>query len=257
MIDSDENSDLEEDQIGLTPRFEDAEALQSRMFDTICRDLLSEDEQVRFNAINLIEYFECDPRLAQFILMLFEREDIQLTRAGVQALGAWRHSDGVPLLINFLTNANNANRLPELEEEIILSLGRIGGSDALEFLENYTLQRFADHKNDEDCLGMAGIEGIASIAAKGHDRAVQFLMRGCKQSSWNMRESCADSFGVLFSGKEKISKNVYDLLMQLTKDENKNVRIAAYLSLDAIVGLDEQNKKILAEARHKQIFGEK
>ena len=49
---------------------------------------------------------------------------------------------------------------------------------------------------------------------------------------------------------------MYDLLVQLTKDKNTNVQIAAYMSLDEIVGLDEANKKILADARNKQVFGQ-
>jgi len=256
MIENEENAGLgEEDTANITPYSEDADELKARMFATICRDLLSEDEKVRFNAINLIEYFECDPRLAEYIVALFEQPQITFIRAGIQALGAWKHSDGVSLLINFLTNANHASKLPELEEDIILSLGLIGGDDALEFLENYTLQRYDHRPNEEDALGMAGVEGIARIAGCGHDRALKFLVKGCSHAAWNMRESCADCIGVLYGGKEEIPKYAYDLLIEMTKDGNKNVRIAAYMSLDAIVGLDENNKKILAEARHKQIFG--
>jgi HEAT repeat protein len=242
-------------------RSDDAEALDSEqlresVLADIAKDILSEDVEKRHRALSLIENFECDPRLADLFTTLLNSTDADHIRTAVTGLGIWKHSDGVALLINFLTSAKNKDMITEpLEEEIIISIGMIGGTDALEFLENYAKQRFDFHVPDADNLGMAAIEGITQIAAKGHTRALNFLMQGCGHPSWNMRESCADSFSVLFKGKEKMPKPVYDLLMRLSQDENRNVRIAAYLSLDEIVGLDEANKKILAEARHQQIFG--
>jgi HEAT repeat protein len=243
--------------------FEDSDEIESEdedfkriLLEKIAKDILSEDEEKRYEALSLIERFECDPRLADFFTLLLKDSDPGHVRTAVMALGIWRHSDGVAMLINFLTDAKNKDLIsPSLEEEIILSIGTIGGVDALEFLENYAKQRFDFHISDEDNLGMAAIEGIAQIAGKGHSSALRFLMDGCEHASWNMREACADSFSVLFKGKEKIPKRVYELLTELSHDENKDVRIAAYMSLDEIVGLDEANKKILADARHKQIFG--
>lgn len=235
---------------------DDSEDFRKDLLGKIAKDILSEDVEKRYQALSLIEQFECDPQLADFFSVLLSDSDADHVRTAVIGLGIWRHSDGVEMLINFLTDARNKDVLTgQLEEEIILSIGAIGGLDALEFLENYAKQRFDFHTSEEDSLGMAAIEGITRMAGKGHASAVHFLVTGCDHPSWNMRETCADSFSVLFKGKEEIPKRVYDALMKCTGDENKDVRIAAYLSLDEIIGLDEPNKKLLADARYKQVFG--
>ncbi len=234
----------------------DSEDFRKDLLGKIAKDILSEDVEKRFQALSLIEQFECEPQLADFFSVLLSDPDPDHIRTGVIGMGIWRHSDGVAMLINFLTDAHNKDVLTgPLEEEIILSIGSIGGLDALEFLENYAKQRFDFHTSEEDSLGMAAIEGITRMAGNGHSGAVSFLISGCGHPAWNMRETCADSFSVLFKGKEEIPKRVYDALMKCSRDENKNVRIAAFLSLDEIVGLDEPNKKLLADARHKQVFG--
>lgn len=236
---------------------DDAEELKLEMFTALVRNILSSDDVERNDALHLIPYFECDPRLADYLYTLMRDEDPNRLLTGIIGLGLWRHSDGFSVLINFFTDAGNRSIItPEIEEEIVISIGNIGGHEAFEFLRNYSLQRYGQNLDDEDALGMAAVEGIAQIAKRGHAEALRFLMDNADHAAWNMRESCADSFSVLYQGKEKIPRPVYDLLVKLSKDVNRNVQIAAYMSLDEIVGLDEANKKVLADARHKQIFGE-
>jgi hypothetical protein len=236
---------------------QDAEEFKEEIYAAVARNILSSDEVERNDALHLIPYLECDPRLADYLFALMNDTDPSRLLSGIIGLGLWRHSDGFSALINFFTDANNKDIItPEIEEETVISIGQIGGHEAFEFLKNYALQRYGQNSSDEDALGMAAVEGIAQIAKRGHTEAVRFLMDNAEHTAWNMRESCADSFSVLYQGKEKIPRPVYDLLVKLSKDVNRNVQIAAYMSLDEIVGLDEANKKILADARHKQIFGE-
>ncbi|MBX7153102.1 HEAT repeat domain-containing protein [bacterium] len=239
------------------PSEEELDELKSRLFKRLVDDLASDDEKRRYEALTLVPYFEADPRLIPYFTALFSTNDISKKRDVIRGLGAWRHSDGVAMLINFLTDTHNRELLEQgLEEDVILALGEIGGLDALEFLINYATARYETYREQEDALGMASVEGITQIAIHGHDKALEFLVRNTDHPAWNLRESCANAFSVIYGGKEKIPKTVYDLLIRLSKDDNKDVRIAAYMSLDAIVGLDDANKKILNEARHKQIFGE-
>ncbi|NUM79406.1 HEAT repeat domain-containing protein [bacterium] len=239
------------------PSQEELDELKSKIFKRLTEDIASDDEKKRYEALTLVPYFEADPRLSPYFTALFETTDISRKRDIIRAIGAWRHSDGVAMLINFLTNTHNQELLEQgLEEDVILALGEIGGLDALEFLINYATARYETHREQEDALGMASVEGITQIAMHGHDKALAFLVKNTEHPAWNLRESCANAFSVIYGGKEKIPKTVYDLLIRLSKDDNKDVRIAAYMSLDAIVGLDEANKKILNDARHKQIFGE-
>ena len=248
--------DFEEDDRGeMEP--EDAEEFKEEIYAVIVKNILSSDEVERNDALHLIPYLECDPRLSDYLHALISDSDPNRILSGIIGFGLWAHSDGFATLINFLTDANNKDIItPEIEEEIIISIGNIGGHESFDFLKHYALQRYAQNAVTEDILGMAAVEGITQIAQKGHGEALKFLMEASGHTAWNMRESCADGFGVIFRGKEKIPKPVYDLLIQLSKDQNTNVQIAAYMSLDEIVGLDEANKKILADARNKQIFGE-
>lgn len=248
--------DFEEDERGgMDP--DDAEEFKEEIYTVITKNILSEDAVERNDALHLIPYLECDPRLSDYLHALMKDTDPNRILTGIIGLGLWAHSDGFSTLINFLTDAGNKDMItPEIEEEIIISIGNIGGHESFEFLKNYSLQRYGQNSSDEDALGMAAVEGITQIAQKGHPEAVKFLMDNSTHPAWNMREACADSFSVLYKGKEKIPRPVYDLLVQLTKDQSTNVQIAAYMSLDEIVGLDEANKKVLAEARHKQVFGE-
>lgn len=253
--DIDEPDFEEDDRVGMEP--EDAEEFKEEIYAVITKNILSSDEVERNDALHLIPYLECDPRLTDYLLALVNDSDPNRVLSGIIGLGLWRHSDGFTTLINFFTDANNQELItPGIEEEIIISIGNIGGHESFDFLKNYSLQRFAQNTDNEDALGMAAVEGITQIAQKGHPEALKFLMEGSTHPAWNMRESCADGFGVIFRGKEKIPKPVYDLLIQLSKDKNTNVQIAAYMSLDEIVGLDDTNKKILADARNKQVFGE-
>lgn len=217
----------------------------------IVRYLVGEDHDRRIDALNLIRYLECDPRLAELLLTLARHDNAEWRLIGIQALGAWRHSDGVALLIEMFERPMDA----DMEEAAILSIGQIGGIDAFQFLCDYAGRRYHDHVEQADPLGMAALEGIAQIAQHGHAEAVQFLLQSCHHAAWNMREASADCLGIIYGGKESIPRIVYDTLVTLSKDDNKDVRIAAYMSLDAIVGLDEENKKKLHDARQKQIFG--
>jgi hypothetical protein len=248
--------DFEEDERGgMDP--EDAEEFKEEIYSVVTKNILSSDEIERNDALHLIPYLECDPRLSDYLHALMNDTDPARILTGIIGLGLWAHSDGFSTLINFLTDANNKELItPEIEEEIIMAIGNIGGHEAFEFLKNYSLQRYSQNSSDEDAPGMAAVEGITQIAKKGHGEALKFLMENSSHPAWNMRESCADSFSVLYSGKEKMPRPVYDLLIKLSKDVNTNVQIAAYMSLDEIVGLDEANKKVLADARHRQVFGE-
>lgn len=254
-LDIDEPDFEEDDRGNMDP--ENAEEFKEEIFAVITRNILSADEVERNDALHLIPYLECDPRLSDYLHALMNDADPNRILTGIIGLGLWAHSDGFAALINFLTDANNKDVItPEIEEEIIISIGNIGGHESFDFLKNYCLQRYLQNPDDEDALGMAAVEGITQIAHKGHGEALKFLMEASTHPAWNMRESCADGFGVIFRGKEKIPKPIYDLLIRLSKDKNTNVQIAAYMSLDDIVGLDEANKKILGEARNKQVFGE-
>lgn len=238
-----------------TPTPEEREEYREEMFRVLVRDLLSPEGTKRYTALQWIQYFECDPRLSPYLGALLGDTDMDRVRDGVDGLGEWAHTDGTALLINFMTDAHNAERLDaDMEQRILVALGKIGGPDALQFLENYTLQRYREHSSESDDLGMTGVEAIAHIASNGHGEAADFIMKGCDHHAWNLREACADALGLLYSGRESVPKNVYDTLMRLSKDSNKDVRIAAFLSLDDIVGLDEQNKALLEEARQKQVF---
>ncbi|MBL7994869.1 hypothetical protein JNM05_05805 [bacterium] len=253
-FDTDEPDFEEDDRGSVEPQ--DAEEFKEEIYAVITKNILSSDEVERNDALHLIPYLECDPRLSDYLHALMNDSDPNRILTGIIGLGLWAHSDGFTTLINFLTDANNKDMItPEIEEEIIISIGNIGGHESFDFLKNYCQQRYVRNTDDEDALGMAAVEGITQIAQKGHPEALKFLMEASAHSAWNMRESCADGFGVIFRGKEKIPKPVYDLLLQLSKDKNTNVQIAAYMSLDEIVGLDEANKKILADARNKQVFG--
>ncbi len=224
---------------------------QQDFYAYIARYLVGEDSDRRIDALNLIRFMECDPRLADLLLSLARHDKPEWRLIGVQALGAWRHSDGVALLIDLLDEPLS----PELEEAAILSLGQIGGFDALYYLTAYATQRYDLNRMQADILGMAALEGIGQIAQRGHSEAVQFLLTSCSHDAWNMREASADCLGMIYGGKKKVPRVVYDTLVMLSKDANKDVRIAAYMSLDAIVGLDEENKKKLDDARRKQVFG--
>lgn len=254
-FDIDEPDYEEDERGGMDP--DDAEEFKEEIYAVFARNILSADEVERNDALHLIPYLECDPRLSDFLHALMKDTDPERVLTGIIGLGLWAHSDGFSTLINFMTDARNTERItPAIEEEIIIAIGNIGGHESYDFLKNYSLQRYGQNSADEDALGMAALEGITQIARKGHPEALKFLMESSLHPAWNMREACADGFGVIFKGKEKIPKPVYDLLIQLTKDKNTNVQIAAYMSLDDIVGLDEANKKILENARHKQVFGE-
>lgn len=229
---------------------EDA-ASEQDLYAYIVRYLVGDDRDRRIDALNLIRYLECDPRLSNLLLALARHDNPEWRLIGIQALGAWRHSDGAALLIEMFDQPMDA----EMEEAAILSIGQIGGIDALQFLSEYASRRYQDHVEQADVLGMAALEGIGQIAQHGHVEAVQFLLQSCSHAAWNMREVSADCLGTIYDGKESIPRIVYDTLVALTKDDNKDVRIAAYMSLDAIVGLDEENKKKLHDARQKQIFG--
>lgn len=233
-----------------------SERWKKTAYEAILRDITSEFENTRFNAVSLIEHFEGDPRLQPLLAGLLSSDQEHLLVTALMGIGEWRHSEGAGMVIDFLTDANRREKITEqVEEEAILSLGHVGGSESLDFLGNYAVQRFKDHEEEEDSRGMAAVEGIAQIAMRGDASAVRFLIDKAGHAAWNMRETCADALGMVFRGKEAIPKLVYDTLITLTKDPNRDVQIAAYLSLDDIVGLDEVNKKILKEARHKQIFG--
>jgi hypothetical protein len=235
----------------------DSEEIREDLFRTMSRDLLSEDDEKRYRALNLIQYFECDPRLGALMNALLQDPDARRMRDGIEAIGAWGHTDGSTMLIDFMTNTSKRDRLTdEVQLDILVSLGRIGGPESLEFLRHYTLERFNLHVPDEDALGMAGVEAVASLATRGNSEAIEFLLKGCEHASWNMREACADSLSLVFAGHESIPRRVYDVLVRLSQDADQNVRIAAYMSLDDIVGLDAENKKILEEARHRQVFGD-
>ncbi|HMW31792.1 MAG TPA: HEAT repeat domain-containing protein [bacterium] len=232
-------------------------ALTKEMYYTaIIENIYNEDTEKRREAIDLICHFECDPRLEEPLMKLVRSTDARFVLSGIVGLGNWRHTDGAEVLIEMI-NHPTPGVLWDMEmlQEALIALGRIGGQEPLAFLKTYAHQRYHDHDGGEDTLGMAAIEAITEIATHGQHGAVEFLIEGCRSLAWNMREACADSFSVVYAGKEQLPKNVYETLVTLTKDENKNVRIAAYMSLDDIVGLDEKNKQILADARHKQVFG--
>lgn len=217
----------------------------------IVEHLLGEDKDRRLDALNLISHLECDPRLADILLPLSRHADPEFRRIGLEALGLWRHSDGVAQLMEMIGRDLTA----EEEELAILSMGSIGGQDALHFLMEYADRRFSCAVGVSDSRGMAAVEGIVHIAREGHATAGEFLLRSCAHPNWNFREACADGLGVIYGGRESIPRVVYDTLVKLSQDENKDVRIAAYMSLDAIVGLDAVNKQKLEDARRKQVFG--
>lgn len=235
----------------------DRDEYREEMFRALLRDILSPEDKKRYTALRLIQYFECDPRLAPYLTTLLNDPDTSRMRDGVEGIGEWAHSDGTSLLINFFTDAHHADRIDaDMEQQILVALGKIGGPDALQFLQHYTLQRFELHPDGPDDLGMTGVEAVARIATHGHTDAVEFLMKGCAHTHWNCRESCANALGLVFGGRESVPKAVYETLMTLSRDENKHVCIAAFMSLDDIVGLDERNQRRLREARQKQIFGD-
>jgi hypothetical protein len=216
-------------------------------------NILSGDSQKRFEAVEAAGQLEYDPRLTGYFSDLLNDPDADRNLTGISGIGAWKHSDGTEMLINYFTAQNNACRITEaMEETLICSLGSVGGDQALEFLIHYIKDHFRHH-NDVDALGMVAVESITRIASRGHEHALRYLIENCRHASWNLRESCAAGLGALYHGKESIPRPAYDILMMLTKDENLNVRIAAYMSLDEIIGLDEKNKTLLIEARHKQI----
>lgn len=234
----------------------DRDAYREEMFRALLRDILSPEDKKRYTALRLIQYFECDPRLTPYLTTLLNDPDTARMRDGVEGIGEWAHSDGTSLLINFFTDAHHADRIDaDVEQQILVALGKIGGPDALQFLQNYTFQRFDVHPGGLDDLGMTGVEAVAQIATRGHLEAVEFLLKGCTHEHWNCRESCASALGLVFGGRESVPKAVYETLMALSKDENKHVCIAAFMSLDEIVGLDERNQHRLQEARQKQVFG--
>ncbi len=240
-----DNDPLDQDE---EERFDRASSEES-YFPFILQYLFSLEEDKREAAVHLISHFECDERLEQPLLKLLNANDEKFVLSGIQAVGLWRHSDGMTHLKALLAK----NQYPHLEEEIIIAMGNIGGIEGFRFLKDYTLSRFQDIAV-ESPMGMVGVEGITQIAMHGNVEALQFLIDHCRHPSWNLRETCADSLSVVFQGKEELPKSVYNMLIELTKDDNKDVRIAAYVSLDELIGLDEKNRDILLDARKKQIL---
>lgn len=236
---------------GLSP-----DEVKEQYFRAIVENIFNADEAKRREAIHLIQYFECDPRLAEPLSTLLRAEDPAWALTGIEGLGLWRHSDAATLLIQYYQSARFQTFRTEISEEALLvALGYVGGIESLEFLKAYAVERYDAQTSEEDALGMAAVEGITQIAMRGHSNAIEFLLSRSSHPAWNFREACADGFSVIFAGKKELPKAVYDRLMLMTKDDNKDVRIAAYLALDAIVGLDEKNKEILNNARHRQVFG--
>ncbi len=217
-------------------------------FEKLIKNIVSDDDNVRESALGLISYFECDERLDGYFKKMIQCDQEKLIKTGIIAVGLWGHSNG----ISYLKEFHQKNKYPEFEEDVLTSIGQIGGIEGLTFLKEYSLKQF-DNPSVESSIGMICVEGIALIAMHGHSDAVLFLVEACRHASWNLRECAAGCLGIVFQGREQLPKIVYDTLIQLTKDSNKDVRIAAYVSLDSLIGLDEKNKKILEEARKRQI----
>lgn len=254
-----ENPDTEREDIFRTgdeePDRDSDEEYRERLFSFFKQHILSDDSQKRFEAVEAAGQLEYDQRLTVYFAALLKDDDIARNLTGICGIGAWKHTDGAEMLINYFTAENHTAKItPDIEEALLCALGAVGDPQALEFLIDYTGNRFID-KDAQDDLGMASVESITQIAGRGHERALQFLIDHARHESWNLREACAAGLGTLYRGKEALPKAVYEILMELTKDRNSNVRIAAYMSLDEIIGLDEKNKTLLRDARHKQIFG--
>ena len=220
--------------------------------------ICSEDEFERRQALRAVRELECDPGLSGILEhMLRDNDKIKNTLA-VECIGLWKHTDGTDMLINFMTDAANREKITdELIESVLIALGQIGDPGAFEYLSRYALTEFSRNESGVCAAGMVCNESIMTMATRGQEKALRFLISGCRHSSWNMRESCAACLGAVYAGKDSLPNAVYEELMRLTADENRNVRIAAYMSLDEIIGLDESNKRKLAEVRNKQMSDEK
>lgn len=229
-------------------------AYRDAMYDYFVKHIGSADRKERDQAIATVSELECDPRLSGILERMITDADPETNAAAVECIALWKHTDGTDLLINFMTSADNQAKLTEpFRESVLLALGQTGDQAAYEYLSHYSVAEFDRAPGSVSVSGMACNESIMVIASRGHEGALRFLTDGCRHAAWNMRESCAACLGALFGGKSGFPKTVYDELMRLTTDDNKNVRIAAYMSLDEIIGLDAANKKILSEARTKQI----
>ncbi len=233
---------------------DDDRAYRDAMYDYFVKHIGSADRKERDQAVATVSELECDPRLSGILERMITDADPETNAAAVECIALWKHTDGTDMLINFMTSADNQAKLTEtFRESILLALGQTGDQAAYEYLIHYSVAEYERAPGSVSVSGMACNESIMFIASRGHEGALRFLTDGCRHAAWNMRESCAACLGALYGGKSGLPKTVYDELMRLTSDENKNVRIAVYMSLDEIIGLDEANKNILSEARAKQI----
>ncbi len=219
--------------------------------------ICSEDEVERGQALRAVRELECDPGLSGILEHMLRDNDKMKNALAVECIGLWKHTDGTDMLINFMTDAANQEKFTDdLIESVLIAFGQIGDPGAFEYLSRYALSEFGLNENGISSAGMTCIESIMAMATRGQEKALRFLISGCRHPAWNMRESCAACLGAVYAGKDSLPKAVYEELMRLTADDNRNVRIAAYMSLDEIIGLDEPNKNKLAEARAKQMSGE-
>ena len=218
----------------------------------------SDDEYDREQSLRVIRQLECDPGLSGILEHMLRDTDKKKNALAIECIGLWKHTDGTDMLINFMTDAANRDKITdELIESVLIALGQIGDPGAFEYLSRYALTEFSRNESGICAAGMVCNESIMAMAARGQEKALRFLISGCRHPVWNMRESCAACLGAVYNGKDSLPKSVYEELMRLTSDENRNVRIAAYMSLDEIIGLDESNKRKLADARNKQMSDEK
>lgn len=254
----DDPEEFNEEEFNESPLSDDErQALRDELYHFFIRYIDSEVPKERERAVQAVAGLECDPRLTEPLRRLIRDNDPEKYTLAIRCIGLWKHTDGSDLLIHFMTDMANQSKWNEpLVESVLNALGEIGDAAAYEFLSHYALEAFDQDTDRISPLGMACNESMLTIARKGHEGALQYLINGCRHPAWNMRESCAACFGALYSGKSSLPKIVYETLMHLTRDENRNVRIAAYMSLDEIIGLDEDNRKILREAREQQIHGE-
>ncbi len=254
----DDDSNTQNDDSELIRSADEDSAYRDAMYEYFAKHIISDHPDERNKAIQAMNDLECDPRLTDIIQSLLKDSDPEKNTIAVECIGLWKHSDGTSMLIDYMTMVANDYKLSEnFKESVLLALGQIGDPMAFEFLVHYSQSEYEHNVGTVSILGMACNESIMAIASRGHESAIQFLISGCRHNAWNMRESCAACLGSLYSGKESLPKAVYEELKRLTNDENRNVRIAAFMSLEEIVGLDKSNKQKLADARNKQIRDEK
>ena len=216
------------------------------------RAKISNDGQdLRNRAIEMIHFVETDEEMVPVFEALLRSDQLDLQLDGIRALGALKCAIGATLLIDFYEHKEESDAVTDA---ILVALGEIGGVESLNFLEHFLDSHFG-RREEIDEHGMLAVESLTVLAVRGVEKARDIIIRMCDSPAWNLRESCAFAFGVIFGNRSAIPPQIYELLTLLTKDENINVRIAAYSSLDDIVGLDQAGRVKLQEAREKQVFG--